>query len=138
MLDALVIFRQEGVWVEVSNLVIPTLNDDPAAIRALARWIVAELGPGTPFHLLRFHPDYKMQNLPPTPAETLEAAPAEALAAGLHFVYVGNQPSIEGESTFCPRDHTLLVRRAGFQILENHLEGGKCPTCGELIPGRWS
>jgi pyruvate formate lyase activating enzyme len=138
VLDAITTFAEAGVWVEVSNLVIPGLTDDLAQIRALAAWIVRSLGPGTPFHLLRFHPDYKLQDLPPTPPETLAAAREEALAAGLRFVYVGNLRDDEGETTRCPRDRTVLIRRAGYQILENNLRDGRCPTCGEPIPGRWT
>ncbi len=138
VLDALVIFREQGVWLEVTNLVIPTLNDDLAMIRRMARWIHDELGPGTPLHFSRFQPQYRMRNLPPTPAETLNRARAEALDAGLHFVYVGNVFGHEGSTTYCPRDGTLLIRRVGFTVTDNRLTaGGHCPTCNEPIPGVW-
>lgn len=138
VLDALVAFREEGVWVEVTNLVIPTLNDDLAQVRAMAKWIRDELGEGTPLHLSRFHPQYRMRNLPPTPAETLDRLRREAMDAGLRYVYVGNLFGAEGESTRCPHDGTLLVRRAGYRILENRLRDGRCPTCDAEIPGVWS
>jgi pyruvate formate lyase activating enzyme len=138
VLDAMVIMREEGVWLELTNLVIPTLNDDLAMIRRMARWIVAELGADTPLHFSRFQPMYRMRNLPPTPAETLERARAEARSAGLNYVYIGNLMGHSGNNTTCPRDGTLLIARSGFWITENHLAGnGRCPTCNQQIPGVW-
>jgi pyruvate formate lyase activating enzyme len=138
VLDALVTLREEGVWIEVTNLLIPTLNDDLALIRRMARWIRDELGEGTPLHFSRFHPQYRMRNLPPTPGEALDRARSEALDAGLHYVYVGNIPGHEGGSTYCPTDGTLVIRRTGFLITENNLTAdGRCPHCSEKIPGVW-
>ena len=138
VLDALVTFREEGVWTELTNLVLPTLNDDLAMIRRMVRWIVAELGADTPLHFSRFHPEYRMRNLPPTPAETLQQARAEALDAGLKYVYIGNVMGDTGNSTYCPRDGTLLIGRSGFVITHNALTAqGRCPTCNDLIPGVW-
>jgi len=138
VLDALVTFREEGVWVEVTNLVIPTLNDDLAMIRRMAKWIVAELGVDTPLHFSRFQPQYRMRNLPPTPAETLRRARAEARNAGLRYVYIGNVMGDAGSSTYCPRDGTLLIGRSGFIITDYHLTAdGRCPTCNDKIPGVW-
>jgi len=138
VLDALVTMREEGLWIEITNLLIPTLNDDLALIRSLARWIGDELGEGTPLHFSRFHPQYRMRNLPPTPARTLDRARKEAMDAGLKYVYVGNVMGHEGGSTYCPADGTLLIQRAGFWITENHLTAdGLCPTCYQKIPGVW-
>ena len=138
VLDALVTLREEGVWIEVTNLLIPTLNDDLALIRRMARWIRDELGEGTPLHFSRFHPQYRMRNLPPTPGEALDRARSEALDAGLHYVYVGNIPGHEGGSTYCPTDGSLLIGRTGFLITENNLTAdGRCPHCSEKIPGVW-
>ena len=138
VLDALVTMREEGLWIEVTNLLIPTLNDDLAMIRRMSRWIRDELGPGTPLHFSRFHPLYRMRNLPPTPAATLDRARREALDAGLDYVYVGNVMGHEGGSTYCPRDGTLLIGRTGFWITENNLTAdGRCPTCNKTIPGVW-
>lgn len=138
VLDALVTMREEGVWLEITNLLIPTLNDDLAMIRRMARWIASELGPGTPLHFSRFHPQYRMRNLPPTPGDTLDRARDEALDAGLQYVYVGNLLGHSGNSTYCPRDGTLLIGRTGFWITENKLTAdGRCPTCNEQIPGVW-
>jgi len=138
VLDALVTFREEGVWVEVTNLLIPTLNDDLAMIRRMARWIRSELGAETPLHFSRFQPQYRLRNLPPTPTETLDRARAEAMDAGLEFVYVGNVFGHEGGTTYCPRDGTPLIRRVGFWITENRLTPeGRCPNCNDPIPGVW-
>jgi pyruvate formate lyase activating enzyme len=138
VLDALVTMREEGVWIEVTNLLIPTLNDDLAMIHRMARWIRDELGEGTPLHFSRFHPMYRMRNLPPTPTETLERARDEAMAAGLHYVYMGNLFGHDGESTLCPRDGTRLIGRTGHQVTEYNLtDDGRCPVCQEKIPGVW-
>lgn len=137
VLDALVTMREEGLWLEVSNLVIPSLTDDLGSIRQLARWTRQELGEDTPFHFLRFFPHYRMQNLPPTPAVTLERARDEARQAGLRHVYIGNLLGHEGENTVCPKDGALLMRRQGYRIVENHLDRGRCPRCGLAIAGRW-
>lgn len=138
VLDALVTFREEGVWLEVTNLLIPTLNDDLSMIRRMAKWIRSELGEGTPLHFSRFHPMYRMRNLPPTPGETLDRARQEAMDAGLKYVYIGNISGHKGNSTYCPVDGTLLIKREGFMISEYNLTSdGRCPTCNELVPGVW-
>ncbi|MBL3528512.1 MAG: AmmeMemoRadiSam system radical SAM enzyme [gamma proteobacterium endosymbiont of Lamellibrachia anaximandri] len=138
VLDALVTFREEGVWLEVTNLLIPTLNDDLSMIRRMAKWIGHELGEGTPLHFSRFHPMYRMRNLPPTPGETLDRARQEAMDAGLKYVYIGNISGHKGNSTYCPVDGTLLIKREGFLISEYNLTSdGRCPTCNEPVPGVW-
>ncbi|RLJ17282.1 AmmeMemoRadiSam system radical SAM enzyme [bacterium endosymbiont of Escarpia laminata] len=138
VLDALVTFREEGVWLEVTNLLIPTLNDDLSMIRRMAKWIRNELGEGTPLHFSRFHPMYRMRNLPPTPGETLDRARQEAMDAGLKYVYIGNISGHKGNSTYCPVDGTLLIKREGFMISEYKLTSdGRCPTCNEPVPGVW-
>jgi pyruvate formate lyase activating enzyme len=139
VLDALVTFREEGVWLEVTNLVIPTLNDDLALIRRMARWVRDALGPDTPLHFSRFRPMYRMQNLPATPADILERARREALDVGLHHVYIGNLSGHEAESTYCPRDGTRLIQRVGYRIVESRLTpDGRCPTCRQPIAGVWT
>ena len=138
VLDALATLKEQGVWLEITNLLIPTLNDDPSMIRRMARWICDELGSDTPLHFSRFHPQYQLRNLPPTPARTLDMARREAMDAGLAYVYVGNLMGHEGGSTYCPRDGTLLIGRTGFWITENNLTAeGRCPSCNEQIPGVW-
>jgi pyruvate formate lyase activating enzyme len=139
VLDSLIALRRAGVWLELTHLLIPTLNDDPALTRRMARWIVAELGPDTPLHLSRFHPQYRMQNLPPTPVATLDRARAESLDAGLRYVYIGNVAGHAAGSTYCPSDGTLLVGRSGYTVTANRLSAdGRCPTCRARIPGVWS
>ena len=138
VLEALVTFREEGIWLEVSNLLIPSLNDDLPQIRRLAKWVRDELGGDTPFHFLGFRPMYRMRNLPATPSETLERARREALDAGLRHVYIGNLQGHEGESTYCPRDGTRVIHRIGFRVVENLLApDGSCPTCRAPVAGVW-
>lgn len=138
VLDALVTQREEGVWLEVTNLLIPTLNDDLAMIRRMAKWIIENLGEETPLHFSQFTPMYRMCNLPPTPVTALENARAEALDAGLQYVYIGNVFGHPAANTYCPRDGTLLVKRSGFHVDEFHITlDGRCPVCKEKIPGVW-
>ena len=138
VLDALVTLKEEGVWLEVSNLVIPTLNDTDADFRRLSRWMVENLGRDTPLHFLRFLPLYRLRDLPQTPAETLERASAAAREAGVRHCYIGNVWGSEGETTRCPHDGRLLIRRVGLSVTENHMTPqGTCPDCGEKIAGVW-
>ncbi|RKX30732.1 MAG: AmmeMemoRadiSam system radical SAM enzyme [Verrucomicrobia bacterium] len=138
VLDALVTAREMGVLVEVTNLVIPTLNDSDEDFRNLCRWVVREMGRDTPLHFSRFFPHYRMRHLPPTPLETLERARSIALSEGLYFVYIGNVLTRDAENTICPGCGRVLVRRRGYTILENRLRTGRCPFCGTEIYGKWS
>ncbi len=134
----LVELKRHGVLTEVVNLVVPTLNDDPREIARMCRWIAHELGPDTPLFFSRFTPQYQLQNLPPTPVETLERAYAIAREAGLRYVYLGNVPGHPAESTYCPTCGRVLVKRYGYAVLENLIVGGRCPYDGTSIPGLWS
>ncbi|MBU2501885.1 AmmeMemoRadiSam system radical SAM enzyme [bacterium] len=127
-----------GVHLELVNLVVPTLNDSPAMLDQLCRWVAGEVGPDVPVHFTRFHPDYKLQHLPPTPVGTLEQAREAALAAGLHHPYVGNVPGHEGNHTYCPACGKTVIRRRGFLIETNHVRDGTCGFCGTPIAGVWS
>lgn len=138
VLRALEIIRGAGVWLEIVVLLIPTLNDSEVEIRDLARWVKESLGTGVPVHLTRFHPTYRLTNLPPTPVATLERAHAVARAEGLEFVYLGNLPGHPAENTLCPGCGEVLIRRAGFTVRENRLRRGDCPACGRTIPGVWA
>ena len=138
VLATLAALRRAGVHLEITNLVIPTLNDDLAHIRDMCLWVGRELGLETPMHFSRFYPLYKLKNLPPTPVTILEQARAVALAAGLEYVYIGNVPGHEGEHTFCPRCKRVLIERSGFMIREVRLKQGKCGACGKPIPGIWA
>lgn len=136
VLQACVLAREAGVFVEITNLVIPTLNDSDEDFRKLARWIAANLGAETPLHFSRFFPQYQMKHLPPTPAETLERAKAVALDEGLCHIYIGNLSLPDSENTYCPSCGRLLIERRGFTVLKNTLTDGKC-SCGKDIVGIW-
>jgi pyruvate formate lyase activating enzyme len=138
VLDAMVCAKEMGVHLEVTNLLIPTLNDSRSMIRDLVVWIRNRLGPDTPLHFSRFRPSYRMRNLPPTPAETLENARAMALDAGLHFVYIGNLYTPGAETTRCPDCGARVIVRKGYRVLENNLSHGACPVCARAIEGVWS
>jgi pyruvate formate lyase activating enzyme len=138
VLDTLAWLKKEtSVWFEITNLMIPTLNDDPDETRKLAEWILANLGPDVPLHFTAFHPDFKLQDKPPTPPETLHRARQIAREVGLHYVYEGNIYS-EAANTHCPKCNHLLVRRSWHTVAENRLTKGNCPRCHTAIPGHWS
>ena len=129
--EAMKAYKDNGVFVEVTNLVVPRLGDREEDVRKLARWIVENLGPETPFHLLRFHPDYKLIDVPHTPVKTLERLAQVAKEQGLHYVYIGNVWGHPLENTRCPQCDSLLIRRYGFYVEEINLTpDSRCPTCG--------
>jgi pyruvate formate lyase activating enzyme len=137
VLDSIVSLRAAGVWLEVTTLVVPGLNDGEDELRGMARFL-AGAGTDIPWHISRFHPDYEMTDREPTPIASLARAAAIGRAEGLSFVYVGNVPG-EGEATSCPVCGAVLLRRWGFDIRENRIgAGGFCPDCGAAVPGRWS
>jgi pyruvate formate lyase activating enzyme len=127
--------RRLGWWLEVTTLLIPGLNDDPAELRRLADFLVDKLGADTPWHISRFHPDYAMRDRPATPLASLERAYAIGREAGLRFVYVGNVPGGEHNGTACPKCDELLLDRTGFAVNAARTVGGACPHCGEKLPG---
>jgi pyruvate formate lyase activating enzyme len=138
VLKALEIVRGSGVWLEIVVLLIPTLNDSESEVRDLARWVKENLGTEVPLHFTRFHPTYRLTNLPPTPVATLERAWAVAREVGLHYVYLGNVPGHPAENTVCPGCGEVLIRRIGFRIRENNLSEGRCHRCRRVIPGVWA
>ena len=139
VLRTLLELKRLGVMTEVVNLVVPTLNDRDEDFTALARWTRSNLGPDTPLFFSRFTPQYRLDNLPPTPVDTLGRAWKIARAEGLRYVYLGNVPGHPAESTYCPTCGRVLVRRRGFAVLEMVItRDGKCPYCGTKIPGVWS
>jgi len=137
VLRGIEIMKAEGVYLELSNLVVPTLNDSDEMFRDLCRWVVANVGAETPFHFLRFFPLYRMTHLPPTPAQTLLRAREIARAEGLKHVYVGNLELPDGEDTFCAACSKPLIRRARHTLIENRVKVGKCPDCGHAVQGVW-
>jgi len=138
VLRTLTRLRAAGVHLEVTNLVIPTLNDDAGLIRALCHWIVTELGPDVPLHFARFYPLYKLANLPPTPVSTLDRARAVALEEGLRYVYVARVTGHEGENTFCPHCGATAIARTGFIVDDLAVVDGRCRRCGGPIAGLWA
>jgi pyruvate formate lyase activating enzyme len=138
VLDTLRRLGKHGIWTEIVALVIPTQNDSEDEVRSLARFVRDEVGPEVPVHFTRFHPSYRLQNLPATPVRTLERCRDAAMAEGLRFVYVGNVPGHPGEHTYCPGCGRLLIRRVGMAVAQNRLKSGGCPDCGRRIPGVWS
>ncbi len=139
VLRTLLELKKHRIMTEVVNLVVPTLNDRDEDFGRLARWIKDNLGAETPLFFSRFTPQYRLQNLPATPIETLERAHKIAREAGLRFVYLGNVPGHPAESTYCPRCERALIRRHGYAVLENHIgPDGRCPSCRKKIPGVWS
>lgn len=138
VLETIRIVARSKVWLEIVVLVIPTLNDNLATIRDMCRWIRTEAGDRVPVHFSRFQPMYLVKNLPPTPVSTLEAARRAALEEGLRFVYIGNVPGHEGESTYCPGCGRKVISRFGFKIEALRLKKGKCESCGTPIPGIWA
>jgi pyruvate formate lyase activating enzyme len=136
--NALVVAKASGILVEVTNLIIPTLNDKPEQIRQLSRWVKTNLGGETPLHFSAFTPRYKLRHLPPTSPRTLDMAREIAINEGLHYVYIGNILSKEGQNTYCPSCKELLIERSGYTIMQNKLKNGCCSRCGKEIYGVWT
>jgi pyruvate formate lyase activating enzyme len=139
VLDTLKYLKHEtSVWFEITTLLIPGKNDSDEEITAMCKWIKNELGTDVPLHFSAFHPDYKMPDVPATPPATLSRARNIALQQGLQYVYTGNVHNQEGDTTFCPGCHTVLIERDWYQINQYQLtENGHCPHCGTPIAGRF-
>ncbi len=138
VLDGLKIFLDEGVWLEITNLIIPGWTDDMDMISRMCDWLYSNGFENVPLHFSRFHPLYKLTQLPPTPVETLEQARKTAMDAGIKFVYIGNVPGSEASNTYCPGCGEIVIERKGYRITQNNLSGGKCSSCQEVIPGVWN
>jgi pyruvate formate lyase activating enzyme len=138
VLETLEVLKDIGIHTEVVTLLVPTLNDSAEEIAGLAKWLVSHVGPDVPVHFSRFHPIYRVKNLPPTPVETLIRARKVSMDAGLRYVYVGNVPFNEGESTYCPKCGKVVIRRVGYNVDASMLRSGACAGCGQKIPGVWS
>jgi len=127
--------RRGRVHVEITNLIVPKVGDSLDAAETLCKWVYDNLGPDTPIHFLRFHPDYKMMDFPWTPVQTLEKHVAVGRKAGLNYVYIGNVPGHPDESTHCPGCNGVLIKRYGYEILEYNLDDkNRCKTCGYKTP----
>ena len=139
ILETITIMANAGVWVELTNLIVPTLNDNFDDIKKMAGWIKQNLGPDVPLHFSRFWPQYKLRSLYPTPLETLKKAREIAMAEGLNYVYIGNVPEVGYESTVCPKCKNIVIKRQGYKVLENHVKkDGECGFCGNKIAGIWN
>ncbi len=137
VLENLRLMRQLGIWVEITTLVIPTLNDSDKEFEEIAQFIVS-LGPEVPWHISAFYPTYKMLNLPRAPASLLHRAREIGLRAGLQYVYCGNIPGEEGEDTFCPHCGLKVIERVGFRVVKNEVIRGECRQCQTKIDGVWN
>ena len=135
VLEAIVALRRAGIWLELTTLIVPGHNDDPAELRALTGWIVETLGVETPWHVSRFFPAYRMTDTPPTPLETLRRAADLGREAGLRHVYVGNAPELGLEDTRCAGCGRRLIERHGYRVRNHLAEDGTCPDCGRALAG---
>ena len=138
VLETLKTMKQEKVHLEITNLMIPTKNDQMPEVREMCLWVKKELGAGTPVHFTRFYPLHKLQHLPATPVSTLEKAREVAVSCGLEYVYIGNVPGHKDWNTYCPKCKKMIIQRSGYMIGEMHLKEGDCEYCGNPIPGIWT
>lgn len=134
VLESVEYMRTLGIWVEITTLVIPTLNDSEDEMRNIANWIY-KTDKSMPWHISAFHPAYKLTDLPRTPASTIERARDIGLEAGLRYVYTGNIPGIKGESTYCYNCKKILIERWGFTVKKNIIKDSRCPYCSAPIDG---
>jgi len=137
VLRSLKILVEEDVHLELTTLVVPGRNDDPETLREMCRWVRENLGPDVPMHFSRFHPQHKLLDLPPTPVERLETARRIALSEGIRFVYIGNVPGHEANSTYCPACGAEVIHRIGYSVEVLGLSGTTCAKCGAGLAGVW-
>ncbi len=128
---------KSGVHLEIVNLVVPTLNDSEKMMGGLVDFILGEIGPDVPIHFTRFHPDFQLLNLSPTPVATLDRMRNHAMSKGIHYAYVGNVPDHPGNHTYCPQCGKAVIQRNSFFITEMNVDRGKCKFCGRAIAGVW-
>jgi pyruvate formate lyase activating enzyme len=135
VLDGIRMLKKYGVWIEITTVIIPGVNDEISELEDLARFIALEVGMDTPWHIARFFPAYQMNNVPPTPVETLHTARQIGLSCGLRYVYLANFLEQGAQDSVCHECGQILIQRRGFQLLENRMRDKSCPFCGTLIPG---
>jgi pyruvate formate lyase activating enzyme len=138
VLDSLKVYKEMGVWLEITNLVIPTWTDNTDEIRSMCRWLASNGFKDNPIHFSRFYPLHKLEQLPPTPVDILNKSIAIAAEEGLRYAYTGNVPGNEVSDTKCPECKSVLIKRQGFRIVSNSMSGGKCNKCGKVIDGVWN
>lgn len=134
VLDCIRSYKEMGIWIEITTLIIPEINDSDAELRKIAGFI-KDVGPEIPWHVSRFYPQYRLVEKPPTPIETIRRAREIGLEAGLRYVYEGNIPGEEGGNTYCYHCKKILIKRYGYQIMENNVVQGTCPSCNTPIDG---
>lgn len=135
--ETLIRMKSLNILVEITTLLVTGLNDGKTELESLAGFIAGSLGPETPWHISRFHPTYKLTDRPPTPLKSLMTARDIGQAAGLKYVYLGNVPGEDGESTACPGCGKMLIERRGFTVRKNRVKEGRCPDCSAEIEGTW-
>ena len=137
VLNTLLTLKERGVWLEITHLLIPEYSDEEKLIEKMCNWLVKNEFQNTPIHFSRFFPTYQLTSLPPTPEQSLHRAADIARKTGMNFVYTGNLHQSAEENTMCPACGTTLIERSGYQVIQNHLQAGKCPRCQREIPGIW-
>jgi pyruvate formate lyase activating enzyme len=137
VLNTLKTLSEMGVWLEITNLIVPSWTDDFDMIKRMCDWLVSNNLGNYPLHFLKFFPLYKLTQLPVTPVNTLQKAKEIALSAGCKHVYIGNIADMDSMSVYCPRCKTVAVQRKGYAIVSNNLRNGTCGKCGEKINGIW-
>jgi len=137
VLECLEALVAAGIWVEVTTLIVPGMNDSPEELAEIAGYIAGSLGHHVPWHVSRFHGDYKMDSLPHTSLSSLELACRLGSEAGLKYIYCGNAHGQGGESTHCSTCGTVLIERVGFMVGGMHMRNGACEKCGQQIEGIW-
>ncbi len=137
ILNTLKILKAEGVWLEITNLIVPGWTDNLNMIKEMCEWLVANGFADNPLHISRFHPLYNLTSLPYTPLDTLERARNIALKTGIRYVYIGNVPGTSAENTKCPKCSKTVIERRGFAILAKNMDGDACKFCKTIIAGVW-
>ncbi len=138
VLESLKILKKEKIWIEITNLIIPTLNDSEKDIEKLVDWIIENLGKETVLHFTAFYPQHELSHLPPTSPKTLKKARKIALEKGMKYVYTGNVDDEKGSNTYCLKCGKLIIKRRLFSIIENNLNENKCSYCNAKIDGVWN
>ena len=138
VLNTLKTLKEEGVWLEITNLIVPSWTDDLDMIKRICGWLSENGFSDTPLHFSRFHPQYKLQKLPVTPVQTLQSAKDLAISEGIDYVYIGNVPGNDSAHTYCPNCQQMLVERSGYHIMNNHIQNNSCPNCSTPVPGVWN
>jgi pyruvate formate lyase activating enzyme len=134
VLDNIKLAKTLGIWVEVTTLIIPTLNDSQDELHQIAEFL-RDVDRDIPWHISQFYPTYQIMNLPRTPVETLHMAREIGLETGLHYVYEGNVPGKGNENTYCHQCGELLIERWGYSIIKNTIKDGHCPSCQGFVAG---